>query len=227
MRDRASQRGGVATSVVVTTGSPVEAGTTEFLRDVIAGQVSGRLGLEAEAAGAVLRLSEVLVDGLIKGDLCIITEVAEADGHRLGSGLVGAAGASAAPGEAISRSRRSALEVVLAVHGQMLLSEVDLEVRVGIVVPVLCSVNGVANTEEEGLGLEVGCISELDGKGKAVMSKWGFPWADFVAVVSGNLRGGLPVVQGETARNGLVESEVGDSHRTQKGLLVGGEPQLF
>lgn len=212
---------------VVAVGEGKATGRAEVLGEVITSKVSSRLGLEAKTACTVLRLAEILVDRLVIAELCVLAELTEASRHRLRTGHVGAAGASAASGQAVSRSRASTLEVVLPVHGQMLLSEVNLEVRVAVVVPVLLSANGIPDAEEESLGLEVGRVSKLDGEGEAIMTQRCFPWADFVAVVSGDLRGGLPVVQGETAGDGFVKGNVGDSHRTQQSLLVAGEPNLF
>jgi hypothetical protein len=76
----------------------------------------------------------------------------------------------------------------------MLLSEVGLEVRRVVVVPVVLSVDGVADAEEQGLGLEAGGVSKLDGEGEAIMAQRRFLRENFMAVVSGNLRRSLPVV---------------------------------
>ncbi|KAI6766839.1 hypothetical protein HG531_011199 [Fusarium graminearum] len=204
--------GAEGSTKVVAVGEGKATGGAKVLREVVASQVTGRLGLEAKATSAVLRLAEELVDGLIIVELRVITKLTEANRHRLGSRGVGVAGASVAPGETVGRTRRSALEVVLAIHREMLLAEVDLEVRVGVVVPVLLCVDCVSHTDEQGLGLEVGGVGKLDGEGEAVMAKGCFPRADLVAVVGGDLRGGLPVIQGEATCNSLVKGNVGNSH---------------
>lgn len=191
------------------------AGRAKALGHVIAGEVARRLGLEAETRGAVARLTEILVDGLVIAELSILTKLAEASRHRLGARHRRSSVASVAPGKAISRAGRGALEVVLPVLGKMLLAEVNLEVARVVVVPVVESVDGIADAEEQSLGLEVSRVSQLDRKGKPVVAQRGFPRADLVAVVSGNLRGGLPVIQSEAAGNRLLERDIGDSHRAK------------
>lgn len=170
---------------IVAVGKGQTARGTKLLGDVIASETASRLRLEAKTAVGT-RFTKILVDRLIKlVELGIITEVVKGHGHRLWPGS--SRTATAASGQAVGGSGGSALEVALAILGEMFLPEVDLEVGRGVVVPVLQSVDVVTNAEEEGLGLEVCSVGQLDREVEAVMAEWAVLGSDLMAVLGDNL----------------------------------------
>jgi hypothetical protein len=119
------------------------------------------------------------------------------------------------------------LKTSLTILREELLPEVNLEIYVVIVIPVLLPIDIIPNAEIECLGLEVGYIGQFDAKLKPVMANLGFPWSDFVMVLGTNFRRRLPIIKGESANHNLVKGQVGHIDRAYQRLLVWGHPHSF
>lgn len=94
----------------------------------------------------------------------------------------------------VALSRGSLLAAFLSVHWLWLLAEVDLEIGVVIVVPILNTVNAVLHTEEHCLGLEICKVLELDGEVEAIVAIVLLLTSDIVGVFGDDLRCGLPII---------------------------------
>lgn len=171
-----------------------------------------------------MRLAEQLVDRLLEIFRIIlgikaIAKIIKRDRHGFrsrGNWLL------VASWQGVAGSRCS-LGALLSILRLGLLAEVNLEVGEVVVVPVFLAVDNILDTEEHGLSLKVGQVGQLDVEVESIVAISVFLLSDIVVVLGHNFRGGLPVIQGETSHDVLVEGKVGNRNSSYQRLIVSRE----
>jgi hypothetical protein len=97
-----------------------------------------------------------------------------------------------------------------------------LEVDAVIVVPKLLTIRVISYTKEEGLVFQIRLLRQLDLKDEPISSIITFAPPDVTAILRGHLGDCLPIVESEPSNHVLLEGIIGDSHCTDKVLLVCG-----
>ena len=104
--------------------------------------------------------------------------------------------------------------------------EGDLIVDAAIVIPKLLTGHEIADAEEEGLGLQLGEVGQLQGEAKAIIAV--VEVTSHVDIVLGRHLGRrLPVIEREAGDDGLLKGEIGHGDDADEILSIGGQSDPF